>query len=182
MEGKQANKRVFATLVDTLLCLLLSTLVQLITRSPFIAGLSNSALFLLRDTIFPGGSPGKRLARLELSMTGNGFASRARASLLRNLPLQITALASTLLGSALAAFSGLIIFAGLVVYLVEYFKMRRSGIRYGDRFAGTRVKDLRPEESQGKYFLYSLLVLFLYMGMVHLYGTLGLISGPSGNP
>lgn len=86
------------------------------------AGLAGS--FALRDALFGGTSPGKRMVGLRVTHPGSEGTPRASASVLRNLPLLLFGLG----------------------WIVEFFAVhldeRRR--RLGDRLADTQVIDIKP--------------------------------------
>jgi hypothetical protein len=153
MKSKWNHRRFFAALFDALCAAILAALISLLLRLPLLANLVSLACFLLRDTFTPKGSPGKLLAHLELEGAGNDFVSRARASVLRNLQFELTNAAALVMQAIAFDHTLLLLPVGLLVYLVECLKIRSTGSRFGDRFAGTTVKDCAPGESPGKMIL-----------------------------
>jgi uncharacterized RDD family membrane protein YckC len=87
--------------------------------------------FMVRD----GTTPGKRLARLRVSMADGGGAPSAGVAVLRDPVLKIF-----LLGSLLSAVNPLLGFAGLALDLAPALS-RRDGRLLHDRLAGTVVED-----------------------------------------
>lgn len=89
-----------------------------------VAPLVLGGAFLLRDVLFGGTSPGKRLVGLRVVHPGADAPPRPFAALLRNVPL---------------------VLAGLG-WLVEIFAAYRNDDkrRLGDRIADTRVVDVDP--------------------------------------
>ena len=137
------NKRVFAFLVDGVTFSLVFS--ALGTVSPQLAGSLEivvwSAYFLLRDVA--GGSLGKRLAGLTI-VDSAGQPAGAGSLLLRNVTVAIP-----------------------LVAIAEYFVMKGSpqGQRWGDRWAGTRVRDTRPHVSDGRFLWYGIGLIVLLVAL-----------------
>ena len=137
------NKRVFAFLIDGITFSL--AFAALSQWRPQIGGLWEYALwsiyFLLRDAA--GGSLGKRLAGLTI-VDGTGQPASTGRLIFRNLPVVIP-----------------------FVVIAEYFVMKGAsdGKRWGDQWAGTRVRDLKPHVSDGRFLLYSVGVVVALVAM-----------------
>lgn len=86
------------------------------------AGLAGS--FMLRDALFGGTSPGKRMVGLRVTHPGSEGTPRVSASVLRNLPVLLFGLG----------------------WVVEFFAVHldEQRRRLGDRLADTRVVDVKP--------------------------------------
>jgi HEAT repeat protein len=129
-----ANKRVFAFLVDGVTYSVAIALGAM--ALPQLAGAGGwllwSAYFLIRD--LPGASLGKRVTNLTI-LDHDGQPAATGGLLLRNVPIAIP-----------------------FVAIAEYFVMKASpdGRRWGDRWANTRVQDLNPGLSDGRYLWYSI--------------------------
>ena len=147
------NKRVFAFLIDVITFnLVFAVLSRLV---PGLAGLWEyglwSVFFLFRD--IAGGSLGKRLTGLAI-LDGTGQPAGTGSLILRNVPVVIP-----------------------FIVIAEYFVMKGAadGKRWGDRWAGTRVQDLRPNVSDGRFLLYSI-------GLVVALGAMRALVGPGTVP
>lgn len=127
------NKRVFAMLVDSLLFGLLTTFVV-----PQLSGILFSSLYLLVRDI-AGRSVGKMITGLTIVATSGGKPD-VKALIIRNVPLAIP-----------------------LVVIIEYSIMRRSpeGARWGDKLAGTLVRDSKPG-GDGMYLLYSIALVVAF--------------------
>lgn len=175
MEFKiNANKRVFGYLVDGFGIVVLDTALHAITKIPMVGTIVGTLALFFRDSIFPQGSPGKRLAGLRIEGGMATFPARLKTSFLRNLPLMVVPMIMQLLpldprGWAVMFWSMM----SLVVLVVEYVRMiNNQGVRFGDSLAKSRVVALDPTEHGTRYFFYSLLVVllqFLFMMFVSLY-------------
>jgi HEAT repeat protein/uncharacterized RDD family membrane protein YckC len=143
------NKRVFAFLIDGITFSLIFAALSRVR--PELGGLWEYALwsgfFLLRD--IAGGSLGKRLTGLTI-VTGTGQPASTSSLIFRNVPVVIP-----------------------FVVIAEYFVMKGAsdGKRWGDRWAGTRVQDLRPHVSDGRFLLYSIGVVVALVAMRAYAGT-----------
>ena len=135
------NKRVFAVLVDSVLFGLLTTFVV-----PQLSGILFSSLYLLvRDVA--GRSVGKMVTGLTIVAAAGGTPG-TKALIVRNVPLAIP-----------------------LVAIVEYFIMRRSpeGARWGDRLAGTLVRDSKPG-GDGMFLVYSIALVVAYAVLLNFTG------------
>jgi len=143
------NKRVFAFLIDGITFSLAFAALTVLT--PRLGGLWEYGLwsiyFLLRDVA--GGSLGKRLTGLTI-VDGTGQPASTGSLIARNVPVVIP-----------------------FVVIAEYFVMKGAsdGKRWGDRWAGTRVRDLRPHVSDGRFLLYSIGVVVALVAMRAYAGT-----------
>lgn len=154
------NKRVCATLIDycilslamNVLWLIVSFvmpgLVGAIFGSMFLSLIVNTALLLFRDAK-DGQSPGKLILGLQV-LTLSGQPAALVDSVKRNITTVIP-----------------------IVQIIEYFIMRgdAEGRRWGDKFAQTRVTDLKPASNDNIYLLYSIGIFVVF------YFVNGFISG-----
>jgi uncharacterized RDD family membrane protein YckC len=175
---KVPNKRVCALLIDVFIINLAYSVLSAVG-----AGLPDIALSLLliayllvRDAFLRGQSIGKYVVGLRV-VDMEGQPCNLRRSGLRNLifivPPVIFGIVSQLFESVESApdiplyVSGLI-FIALSIYVIEYIVMQRSSEarRLGDRVAGTKVQDMKPDRSDWWFFLFSILivVLFFFVG------------------
>lgn len=143
------NKRVFAFLIDSVTFSIAFAAATML--APRIAGVWEyglwSIFFLLRDVA--GGSLGKRLTGLTI-VDATGQPASPGSLIFRNLPIVIP-----------------------FVVLAEYFVMKGAsdGKRWGDRWAGTRVQDQRPNVSDGRFLWYSIGVVVVLVAMRAYAGT-----------
>lgn len=148
-------KRVIATFIDSIIISIVSLIAAYIIGfipvlgslfGPMITQIVWSVLFLLKDsTIMPDGiSPAKRLLGIR-AVDNAGNPLEAEASVKRNLPLAAGSLITgafsivPVLGPFFGGMIGGVL--GLILTIVELFFMFTDpeGLRYGDRFAGTKV-------------------------------------------
>ncbi len=144
------NKRVFAFLLDGItFSLVFAALAALLPQLGVWQIVLWSIYFLLRDAA--GGSLGKRLTGLAI-LDGTGQPASTGSLILRNVPVAIP-----------------------FVVIAEYFVMKGAadGKRWGDRWAGTRVQDLKPHVSDGRFLLYSIGVVVVVLVAMR---TLAIIS------
>ena len=173
---KVPNKRVCALLIDFLIINLAYSVLSAVG-----AGLPDVALSLLlvtyllvRDALLRGQSVGKYVVGLRV-VDMEGQPCNLRRSGLRNLifiiPPVIFGIVGLLSESVESAqnvhdiplyVSGLM-FIALSIYVIEYIVMQRSSEarRLGDRMAGTKVQDIRPDTPDWWFFLFSILVVVL---------------------
>ena len=174
------NKRICAYLIDIFIInLVYSVLTAVIAGIPDIAlsllfGLLLIAYLLIRDALFHGQSIGKYTVGLRV-VDMEGQPCDLRKSGLRNLifivPVLIFGIVSLLPepveSSAdvpnIPLYIYALIFIAVATDIIEYFVMRASKWerRLGDRMAGTKVQDLRPDRPDWWFLLFSLLIVVL---------------------
>lgn len=143
------NKRVFAFLIDSVTFSLAFAAATML--APRLAGVWEyglwSIFFLLRDVA--GGSLGKRLTGLTV-VDATGQPASTGSLIFRNLPIVLP-----------------------FVVIAEYFVMKGAsdGKRWGDRWAGTRVQDQRPNVSDGRFLWYSIGVVVVLVTLRAYAGT-----------
>ena len=129
------NKRVCAFLLDL-------TLVQIITLpfSAAIAFIVYGIYFMIRDALFNGKSIGKLIVGIKVVDLEGGKATLQK-SFLRNVIFLIP----------------------LVSYIIEYIAMTSSkeGRRLGDLFAKTKIEDEKPNIGDGRFLLFSILIVIV---------------------
>ncbi len=170
------NKRVCAYLIDIfIISLAYSVFTAVIAGIPEISfNLLLIAYLLIRDALIHGQSIGKYAVGLRVVDT-EGQPCDLRRSGLRNLifivPVLIFGVVSlvsepvenTLDVPNIPLYIYGLIFIAVAVDVIEYFVMRSSKWerRLGDRMAGTKVQDLRPDRRDGWFLLFSILVVVL---------------------
>ena len=170
------NKRICAYLIDIFIIdLAYSAVASVISGVPDISlSLLLIAYLLVRDALIHGQSIGKYAVGLKV-VDMEGQPCDFRRSGLRNLIFVIPMLLfgienllsepieSTVTAADIPVYMYGLIFITLSVYIVEYFVMRSSKEqrRLGDRMAGTKVQDVRPDRPDWWFFLFSILVLVL---------------------
>ena len=171
------NKRVCAFLIDLLIInLAFSVLTAVIAGIPDISFSLISIVYLLvRDALVHGQSLGKYAVGLRV-VDLEGQPCDLRRSGLRNLifivPVLIFGILSLLSEPVeytpdvpdIPLYIYGFIFIAVAVDVIEYFVMRASKWerRLGDRMAGTKVQDLRPDRRDGWFLLFSILVVVLF--------------------
>lgn len=127
-------RRALAFIIDSFIASLLSLV-------PFIGWLFGFLYMLLRDGLTPTGSPGKKLLKLEVT-SRDGRQMTYEVSLRRNLILAVPSLLSVI------PLAGWIIgtIAAVIIYIVELLAIINDPQRqrYGDRWAGTTVREASP--------------------------------------
>ena len=170
------NKRVCAYLIDIIIINLaynvLTAVIAVIPDISFVLLLI--AYLLFRDALVHGQSIGKYAVGLRV-VDMEGQPCDLRRSVLRNLifivPVLIFGIMSLLLEPLESSpdipnvplyIYGLI-FIAAAVDVIEYFVMRASKWerRLGDRMAGTKVQDIKPDRSDWWFFLFSILIVVL---------------------
>ena len=170
------NKRVCAFLIDLFIInLAFSVLTAVIAGIPDISFSLLSIVYLLvRDALVHGQSLGKYAVGLRV-VDLEGQPCDLRRSGLRNLifivPVLIFGILSllsepvenTLDVPNIPRYIYGFIFIAVAIDVIEYFVMRASKWerRLGDRMAGTKVQDLRPDRRDGWFLLFSILVFVL---------------------
>ncbi len=171
------NKRVCAYLIDIfIISLAYSVFTAVIAGIPKISfNLLLIAYLLIRDALIHGQSIGKYAVGLRV-VDMEGQPCDLRRSGLRNLifivPVLIFGIMSLLpepvesspdIPNIPLYIYGLI-FIAVAVDVIEYFVMRASKWerRLGDRMAGTKVQDLRPDRPDWWFLLFSILVVVLF--------------------
>ena len=155
---KVPNKRVCAFLIDIFIInLAYSVLIAVIAGVPdFALYLLLIAYLLVKDALIHGQSIGKYVVGLRV-VDMEGQPCDFSKSGLRNL----------------------IFIVPLVSEVIEYIVMRRSteARRLGDRLAGTKVQDMRPDRSDWWFLLFSILV-FVAIAVVIFSSSPGVIPPP----
>jgi len=170
------NKRVCAFLIDVFIInLAYSVLTAVIAGIPDISfSLVSIAYLLVRDALIRGQSIGKYAVGLRV-VDMEGQPCDIRRSVIRNLifivPVLIFGIVS-LLPEPVESAPGVpdippyvigLLFIALAIYVIEYIVIHRSSEarRFGDRMAGTKVQDLKPDRPDWWFFLFSILVVVL---------------------
>ncbi len=174
---KVPNKRVCAFLIDFFVINLAYFVLSAVGAGlpDVVVSLLLIASLLVRDALLRGQSIGTYVVGLRV-VDMEGQPCNLGRSGLRNLifiipPVVIVGIVGQLSESVESAqnvpdippyVSGLIIIA-LSIYVIEYMVMQRSSEarRLGDRMAGTKVRDLRPDRPDWWFFLFSILVVVL---------------------
>jgi len=153
------NKRVCAVLFDLLLVSALGWVYTVLSHghggtAPFET--LAFAFLCFRDS-FGGRSPGKRLVGLVV-VDGDGNPIAWLRSLQRNAILFWGRLAGAVVTAQGLAY--IVGFAALALVVTEYAlaSYSASGLRLGDRFAGSRLVDDHPERSGSMYALLSVVI------------------------
>lgn len=170
------NKRICAYLIDIFIIdLAYSAVASVISGVPDISlSLLLITYLLVRDALIHGQSIGKYAVGLKV-VDMEGQPCNLRRSGLRNLifivPVLIFGILSLLPepveSSAdvpnIPLYIYALIFIAVAVDVIEYFVMRASKWerRLGDRMAGTKVQDLRPDRPDWWFLLFSILVVVL---------------------
>ncbi len=170
------NKRVCAFLIDLFIInLAFSVLTAVIAGIPDISfSLLSIAYLLVRDALVHGQSLGKYAVGLRV-VDLEGQPCDLRRSGLRNLIFIVPVLIFGILSLLFEPVENTpdvpnfplyiygFIFIAVAVEVIEYFVMRASKWerRLGDRMAGTKVQDLRPDRPVWWFLLFSILVFVL---------------------
>ncbi len=174
---KVPNKRVCALLIDVFIINLAYSVLSAVGAGlpDVVLSLLLIAYLLVRDALLRGQSIGKYVVGLRV-VDMEGKPCNLRRSGLRNLifivPPVIFAILS-LLPEPVEGSPGVpdvppyvvgLIFIAFSIYVIEYIVIRRSSEarRLGDRMAGTKVRDLRPDRPDWWFFLFSILVVVLF--------------------
>ena len=158
------NKRVCAYLLDSILILLISSILGLALPKEY--GWLIVTLYLLFKDCVAGQSIGKRIVGIQI-IDSQGNCASSNRTVVRNLPLGLLGLIMTLNWP-------LLIVTGFVVPLTEYLTMvySRNGQRIiSDQIASTRVQDLKPQISDKTYLLISLGVIVLLFLIIFALGA-----------
>ena len=171
------NKRVCAYLIDIIIInLAYSVLTAVIAGIPDISfSVLLIAYLLIRDALVHGQSIGKYAVGLRV-VDMEGQPCDLRRSGLRNLifilPVLIFGIVSllsepvesTLDVPNIPLYVYGLIFIAVAVDVIEYYVMRSSKWerRLGDRMAGTKVQDLKPDRPDWWFLLFSILVVVLF--------------------
>jgi uncharacterized RDD family membrane protein YckC len=172
-----ANKRVCATLIDLFIIDVMNVFCLGFLRLPMVGYNSISQILFFLMLVFRDGyqgrSPGKMFVGLRVVDVNDKPASFF-ASFKRNIVLFWVNLFSAFIPASsaplgqlnwtpemIAAFA--LIFISFTIYLIEYFLCAygKDGRRMGDRIAGTRVVDLRPDTPGWIFALLSMVILLV---------------------
>lgn len=151
---KITNKRVCAFLIDLIIVAVINIFTFRVfhPRSVFLTTASiEFVYFLLKDSLIQGQSIGKWVIGIRVvNIDGNkcGFKQYLLRNILFAMPL-----------------------VNIICFISEYFVMAYSkdGLRLGDRLAKTRVIDTRPHLKDKRFFLISLLLVFVFFFAVPLF-------------
>jgi len=167
------NKRICAYLIDIFIIdLAYSVVASIISGVPDISlSLLLITYLLVRDALIHGQSIGKYAVGLKVvDMEGQpcDFRRSAQRNLIFVVPMLLFGIESllsepiesTVNGADIPVYIYGLVFITFSVYVIEYFVMRASKWerRLGDRMAGTRVLDVRPNRPDWWFLLISILV------------------------
>ncbi len=129
-------RRIFAFLIDIALAYLLNMI-------PFIGWLAALLFILLRDGLTRQGSPGKNLLNLDVASFGshNVYEESARRNIIFAVPFFFSVI--PIAGAVVTLI--LLLIAGIIETVIA--SSDPQGLRYGDHWANTRVKEARTDPS-----------------------------------
>lgn len=156
LQKAETVPRIIASVIDGLIIGIVCSIVGMILgiiywRLAMVGQLAMAGLFLIRDSLLDGQSPGKKAMKLKAVNAKTGATVTQQDSINRNLIFGASAALGALwylpLGGILGPLGSLAAFAGGLWELWTWYN-DKNGRRWGDQHAGTIVIALEPVEAE----------------------------------